>query len=256
MSVAHDVEVLAGAEAFALGEGPVGALIIHGFTSSPQVVRPLGSYLSERGIAAVAPRLPGHGTTWEDLAVRRDRDWIAAVEAAFDELAAVKERVFVVGFSFGASLAVDLVARRQGRVAGLVTIATYLRSDDPRRFLSGIVPRVLKTIPGVGNDTADPEGEREIVYDRIPTSAIHQMLRVTKRARAALGSITVPVLVVHGRNDHTAKPFNARLVYDSVASTDKELVWLDRSYHVLPFDHDRDQLFEVTYRFIRDRSDA
>ncbi len=251
----QDVQVLAGAEDFTLGDGDVGALIIHGFTSSPQVVRPLGVYLADRGIATVAPRLPGHGTTWEDLGTRRADDWVDAVEAAFGRLADAKEEVFVIGFSFGAALAVDLVARHQDRVAGLAMLASYLKTDDPRRFLAPVIPRVLKSVPGVGNDTADPDGERELVYDRVPTAAAHQMLQVTKKARAALGSISVPLLVLHGRNDHTAKPFNAELVYNSVASEDKELVWLERSYHVLPFDYDRDRVLEATYRFIAGRSE-
>ncbi len=248
--------MLEGAEEFSLGEGPVGALIIHGFTSSPQVVRPIGAYLAERGIHAVAPRLPGHGTTWQELSRCNETDWIEAVDAAFEELAATKEEVFVIGFSFGAALGIDLAARKQDRVAGLATVASFLGTKDPRRHLAPVLARVVKSLPGVGNDTADPEGDREIVYERVPAAAAHCMLRFTKRARAGLSQINCPLLVVHGRNDHTALPLWAQMIYDTAPSEKKELVWLERSFHVLPFDYDKDELLTRTYEFITENSIA
>lgn len=244
-------KILTGAEEFRLGDGPIGALVIHGYTSSPQVVRPIAEYLAERGVTALGPRLPGHGTTWQDLNTCNERQWIETVEQNFDRLASERDDVFVIGFSFGAALAIDLVARRHERVAGLVTLASFLQSKDPRRFLAPLFRRLVKSLPGVGNDTADPAAERELVYDRLPTSATHCMLRFVNRARRALPRIEVPTLVLHGRNDHTALPFNAELVYNSIGARDKELVWLDRSYHVLPFDHDRAEVFERIDRFIK-----
>ncbi|MFN2526552.1 MAG: alpha/beta hydrolase [Actinomycetota bacterium] len=250
----NEAKVLKGAEEFSLGDGPVGALIIHGFTSSPQVVRPIGTYLAERGIHAVAPRMPGHGTTWEDLSLCNEAQWVEAVDAAFEELASVKDEVFVIGFSFGAALGIDLAARKQERVAGLATLASFLGTKDPRRFLAPLMARVVKSLPGVGNDTADPEGEREIVYERVPTPAIRCMLRFTKRARSALPQINCPLLVVHGRNDHTALPLWAQLIFDSAPTQKKELLWLERSFHVLPFDYDREELLSRTFDFIKENS--
>ena len=250
------VEILPGADEFALGHpgAPTAALIIHGFTSSPQVVRPIGQHLADRGIYSVGPRLAGHGTSWQELNSCNEAMWMESAQSAFDRLLSDRDRVFVIGFSFGAALAIDLVSRHQDRVAGLVLLGSFLHTKDPRRFFSPVVRYLVKSLPGTGNDTADPEGEREIVYDRLPTAATYCMLRFVKRARRALPSIRVPVLVLHGRNDHTAHPSNATLIYDSVASDDKQIVWLERSYHVLPFDYDREQLLEQIYRFISERA--
>ena len=59
---------------------------------------------------------------------------------------------------------------------------------------------------------------------------------------------------MHGRNDHTARPFNARLVYDSISSSDKQLIWCERSFHVITLDYDRDLVFEKTFEFIKEHS--
>jgi carboxylesterase len=105
----------------------------------------------------------------------------------------------------------------------------------------------------VGNDIADPTG-KEIAYDRLPTGAAYYMLRFLKSARLGLPAVRCPVLVMHGRQDHTVHPSNAQLILDSVGSQDKELVWLDRSYHVVTLDYDRDEVFERTYEFIKGHS--
>jgi carboxylesterase len=248
-----EVRILEGAEAFSLGEGHVGALLVHGFTGSPQGLRGLGAFLAERGISVVAPLLPGHGTTWQDLNSRTADEWTAAVDAAFHEMAAEKEEVFLVGLSFGGGLVLDLAARYPLDVAGVVTLAGMVETRDPRRHLAPVIRKLVKSLPGVGNDIADPEG-KEIAYDRLPTSAAYHMLGFLKRAKMGLGAVTAPILILHGRNDHTVLPFNADVIHDSVGSTDKELVWLERSYHVITLDHDRDQVFDRTYRFIAEHS--
>jgi carboxylesterase len=105
----------------------------------------------------------------------------------------------------------------------------------------------------VANDIADPEGH-EIAYDRFPTSAGLSMVRFIRRARRHLPNVACPILVMHGRKDHTVEPFNATTIYDSVGSTDKELYWCERSYHVITLDYDRAEVYKRTYEFIEKRS--
>lgn len=250
-----EIKILEGAEAFSLGEGPVGALLVHGFTGSPQGLRGLGAYLAERGVAVSAPLLPGHGTTWQDLNSRTAKEWVETVDTAFHKMAAESDEVFLIGLSFGGGLVLDLAARYPNEVAGIVTLAGMVETRDPRRHLAPVIRKLVKSLPGVGNDIADPDG-REIAYDRLPTNAAYHMLGFLTRAKLGLGAVTAPILVLHGRNDHTVAPFNAELIHDSVGSTDKELVWLERSYHVITLDHDRDEVFDRTHRFIVEHSTA
>lgn len=250
-----EIHVLEGCEEFAFGEGKVGALLVHGFTGSPQGMRGLGEYLAERGLAVAAPRLPGHGTSWEDLGTRRSEEWVEAVETSFDHLRSQTEETFVVGLSFGAALSLDLAARRPDEVKGLVTLAGMIFSKDPRRHLAPLVAKALRSIPGVGNDIADPAG-KEFAYDRIPTKGALAMLRYLRTAEKTLPEVTAPILVIHGRQDHTVHPSNAQHIYDKVSSRHKELVTLERSYHVITLDLEKDAVFERTYDFIKEHSDA
>ena len=61
----------------------VGVLLSQGFTGSPASMVPWGRYLAEQGFGVAVPRLPGHGTTWQELNRTRWADWYGEVERAF-----------------------------------------------------------------------------------------------------------------------------------------------------------------------------
>jgi carboxylesterase len=248
-----DRNLIEGTEEFTFGDGPTSVLMIHGFTGSPQGLRGLGEYLGERGMAVTGVRLPGHGTTWQDLNAKSSADWVQTVEKGYATAAEGKDEVFIVALSFGAALAIDFIARHPDRITGLVTLAGFVRTGDPRRFLAPVIPLLTKSLPGVANDIADPEGH-EIAYDRFPTVAGLSMLRFVRHARNQLPNVRCPILVMHGRNDHTVEPFNATTIYDSAGSSDKELIWCERSYHVITLDYDRAEVYKRTYEFIEKRS--
>jgi carboxylesterase len=216
-------------------------------------MRALGDFLAAQGVRVRAPRLPGHGTTWQDLNTRKAPEWRSCVAENFDALRAEVEEVFLVGLSFGAALSLDLAAARGDQVAGIVTLAGMVFTKDPRRHLAPVIKRIVSSLPGVGNDIADPT-LKEIVYDRLPTRSTHEMLGVCARAKAGLPSIHSPILVMHGRNDHTVHPDNAQYIYDNVGSTDKELVMLERSNHVITLDYERDEVYSRTSEFIKQRA--
>ncbi|HVL63578.1 MAG TPA: alpha/beta fold hydrolase [Actinomycetota bacterium] len=254
--IVTEPQVLEGAEAFRIGSGPTGVLMIHGFTGSPQSLRALGEDLAARGCAVEGIRLPGHGTTWQDCNLATAEDWRRAVDEGFDVVADGRDEVFIVSLSFGSALAADLMARRADRrIKGWVSLAGFVHTDDPRRFVSPVVARLVGSVAGVSNDIADPDG-REVAYDRLPTRASLQMLKVIKAARTALPKVTCPVLIMHGRNDHTVKPKNAEIILSNVSSEKKELVWLERSYHVITLDYDREEVRRRTHDFIREHSDV
>ena len=68
--------------------GKIGVLLSHGFTAAPASMVPWGQYLAERGYTVAVPRLPGHGTKWQDMALTTYDDWYAAVERELESLAA------------------------------------------------------------------------------------------------------------------------------------------------------------------------
>src|SRR2546421_9897990 len=96
--------VLAGAEPFSAPGGPHGALVLHGFTGTPQSMRGLAEAFAAAGFATELPLLPGHGTTVADMAETSWAQWSGAAEAAYVDLAGRCGKVVVAGVSMGATL--------------------------------------------------------------------------------------------------------------------------------------------------------
>ena len=67
--------LLPGAEPYSHAGGRVGALVLHGFTGQPLSVKPWGQHLAGAGLSVEVPRLPGHGTRWQDLNLTTWNDW-------------------------------------------------------------------------------------------------------------------------------------------------------------------------------------
>jgi carboxylesterase len=242
--------LLPGAEPFHRDGGPVGVLVCHGFTGSPQSVRPWAEYLAERDLTVSLPLLPGHGTRWQDLQVTRWEDWYAEVDRELRALTAACEQVFVAGLSMGGTLALRLAAQHGDAVSGLVLVNPSLRGDSPAVPLLPVLRHLLPSVPGVGNDIAK-EGSVELAYDRTPLHAAWSLARLWKTVQAELPQVTQPLLLFRSPNDHVVSPANAQLLLSRISSTDVEQRLCERSFHVATLDHDGEAIFEGSLRFIR-----
>jgi carboxylesterase len=244
------VPLLPGAEPFRAAGGPVGALVIHGFTGSPVSTRPWAEHLAAGGLTVTAPRLPGHGSRWQDLNLTRWPDWYAEVDRALTELLARCERVVVMGLSVGGCLALRLAEERGPDVTGLVVVNPSLMTTDPRARLSGVLSRVVASMPGVVDDIKKP-GVTEGGYSRLPTRAFHSLRQLWALTVADLGKVTAPLLVFRSSVDHVVEAVSTETLLARVGSTDVEERVLPDSYHVATLDNDAPAIFEGSLDFAR-----
>lgn len=242
--------LLPGAEPFHHRGGPVGVLLCHGFTGSPQSLRPWADHLVEAGLTVSLPLLPGHGTRWQDMQVTRWEDWYAEVEREFLALRESCEQVFVLALSMGGALALRLTAVHGEAVAGLVLVNPSVRSDNPASVLLPVLRHVVPSLPGVANDIA-LEGSREVGYDRTPLHAAWSLSLLWKDVQARLPQVRRPVLLFHSPQDHVVSPANSELVLARISSTDVTERLCERSFHVATLDHDAAEIFGASLDFIR-----
>ena len=241
--------VVPGREAFALGEGPVGVLMVHGFSGSPASMRPMGEWFAEQGLAVEAIRLPGHGTDVEDLRGRVYTEWIDEAAGALARMREGHRTVIVFGQSMGGALAIQVAATHPGDLDGLVLCSPYV--FDVRLMALPVGRLFMKQVKGIGNDIAKP-GQDEGAYDVLPVEGISTMFRLLQLARVALPKVRAPALVFEAGTDHAIPRSNPRKVFEALGSERKELIHCPRSYHVITLDHDAPMVRERVLAFARE----
>lgn len=244
--------ILPGAEAFDYAGGPTGVLLCHGFTGTPQSLRPWGEHLAAEGVAVSCPLLPGHGTRWQDMNDTRWPDWYGEVDRAFAVLRTKCDEVFVAGLSMGGTLAIRLAEQHGPNVAGLVLVNPSLGTERWDVKLLPVLSRVLGSRPGVANDIKKA-GSREVAYDRLPLKAALSLQELWALTRAELGKVDQPVLTFRSPQDHVVEPLSGRLLLEGVSSTDVEERLLPDSYHVATLDNDAPAIFTDSAEWIQAR---
>lgn len=240
--------MIPGAEGWSVPGDGGGTLVVHGFAGTPATMRPVAEALASAGFAVSVPRLPGHGTTAEDMQATRFGDWYGAVEEARRSLADSCDRMVAVGQSLGATLLCRLAARHPG-LAGIVCINPLV--EPVEAGLKEVVQLMLDSgetvAPGVGADLADPDA-REIAYDVSPLAPALSMYEALDDLQGDLGRIACPLLIITSAGDHVVHPRNSDHLAAAVPGPVERLT-LERSFHVATLDWEREEVAARTVDF-------
>ena len=245
-----ELPLIPGAEPLSAAGSDVGVLVVHGFTGNPSTMRPLADALVAAGFTVEMPRLPGHGTTIDDMATTTWADWSGAAEAAYEDLAGRCRAVVVAGLSMGATLTAWL-AGSHPEIAGIVCInpAVSPREPEVKEMVTLMLAAGETVSPGIGSDIADPDAH-ESAYDGTPLACALSLFEALDELQPALGAITCPLLLLTSTEDHVVEPASSDHLAASVSGP-VERVTLERSYHVATLDYDKDLIAERTIAFVR-----
>lgn len=246
-------EILPGAEPWSTDgadAGSPGALCIHGFTGNPSSMRPVAEAFAAAGFAVELPRLPGHGTTVDDMLTTSWEDWSAEAEAAYQRLAARAGKVVVAGLSMGGTLTVWL-AENHPEIAGIVAINAAVAPQPAEivEMVKGMVDEGQTVMPGIGSDIAKPDVV-ESAYEGTPLAPLLSLIGAAEQISDRLGEITCPVLIMTSPQDHVVDPAASDLLA-AKASGPVERVTLERSYHVATVDYDAELIQERAVEFAK-----
>jgi carboxylesterase len=248
---AEEIHVVSTQDAapFAADGGDIGVVLSHGFTGTPASVRPWAEYLAAAGYTVRLPLLPGHGSTWRDTNATRWTDWYAAIEQAYDEVAARCSTVFAGGLSMGGTLVTRLAEQKGNAIAGLVLVNPSLGTERFDAKFAPFISWAVKSRPAIGGDIKKP-GVVEPAYDRTPVVAFASLQKLWRVTLTDLGRVTAPILLYRSREDHVVEPLSARLLHAGATATTVREVPLENSYHVATLDNDAELIFKGSVDFI------
>lgn len=161
--------------------------------------------------------------------------------------------IYLAGLSMGGMLSLIFASRFS--VAGVIAMSTlHHLPQDWRLPYAELLSRIQPSIAKGASDWHDEEAARSHVdYPNYPTRAIAELRDLLEEMRRSLGKVTVPVLLINSKDDHTVHPEerHAEQILQALGSRDKSILWIEGSGHVITRDAQRARVFQATYEFIR-----
>ena len=235
-------------------QAPYGVLVLHGLTSSLASVLPVAERLAPDGIPCAVPWLRGHGTRPEDLVGVTWRDWYADAASALDDLLARCQTASVVGLSMGALLALHLALERPARLRGIVAVAPALQVASRLAPLVPFAAPFMRWLYPPANGYSEATRARLTEgYPRMPTRTFLSFVAYARWLEPRLGAVHVPTLILQSRADRVIRPYSATRVYARLGTSDKQLLWFDRSGHEMLVDSEAPAVLDAVEAFLRAR---
>ena len=199
----------------------------------------------------LAPTLPGHGTSPEQMLATGPLDWIDAAREVLRLLSSHFEKVYLLGVSMGGALSLQVAALDSEAVSALITANAPVFLDDPDvalDLMSGPANEMMSFWPGpkfLGPPVS------ELTYSTHSRKSGLGLLTMTALAWEALPRVRAPRLVLQSVHDPIVPKPNADEIIARVGSSSKVGEWLHHSLHLVQLDTDRDEVVRLATDFVR-----
>ena len=247
-------DILPGNDSYFLPGGSTGCLLLHGFSSMPEEMRPLGDFLAGEGFTVLGARLAGHATHPEDLRRVRWTDWLDDVDAGLGALSKTCSRRVLIGQSLGGMIALTAAGRMD--VSAVVALSTPYGVPKAERLMDWLLrvfhPTIHKDVSRFPIDHPLYH-RRELnypAYPEFPACILTEMDRLGAAMLQALPHVHVPVLLIHSRTDQEVPFQSMQNIYDHLDSQHKEMLAVDGMGHSLVMDPRRQEIFVAVERFL------
>lgn len=224
-----------------------GCLLIHGFTGGSFEVAPLAQFLENKTDWKISiPTLPGH----EEDGHFKGIDFLHWVEAAEKELAyliATCDEVYLIGFSMGGMIASHLSTKYP--VKKLVLLSAAYHYVSPYKFMKELIELIVAYMKN--------EHRNLLMYHRlqnklkrIPLTAVRQFHKLVHNFRPDIKNVSIPTFIAHGLNDSIVPPKSSKQIFQQIGSSEKQIMWIDNSNHLICLCDDNGILFEKMVDFL------
>ena len=236
-------------------------LILHGLAEHSGRYKNVVDYFIPLGYAVYGYDQRGHGKSpgarcyvdrFQDLVVDLNT-FVTMVNKFHPGL-----KVFLMGHSIGATVAVTYSVQYPDAVAGLILSGAVLKPGESITPLMKIMARVLSVLfPRMGvspldSSTISRDKAVAIAYDndplvyrgKIPARMGAEALNIMEQyLPPRLGEIKLPLLILHGGEDRLSNKEGSIFLYKGAASTDKILKIYEGLYHEIYNEPERAQVF-------------
>jgi alpha-beta hydrolase superfamily lysophospholipase len=213
-------------------------VVVPGFNSHSGYYHWVAELLAGQGLAVYVVDLRGRGhSDGERFYIDSMADYVADVDglAQIAKAANPGLKLFVLGHSAGGVVSCIYTLEHQADVAGLVCASFAFQVPAPDfaiaalKGLSHLAPHAhvlalknelfSRDPAAIAAMNADPL----IAHETQPTKTVAELARADDRLKASFDQFTLPVLILHGTDDHATKPQGSQFFFDHAGSADKTL---------------------------------
>lgn len=214
-----------------------GILLIHGLLASPAELRDYGHYLAQQGYTVLGIRIQGHGTSPRALRELNNQQWYASVQRGLNILKLHCSKLFVIGFSTGAALALKLALENSDDIIAVTAVSVPIKFVDTSFMLVPLLHGTNKFVqwvstfegvkPYIENDPEHPD----INYRNTPVRALYELRLLIQEIESLLPEITTPTLVCYADQDPVVAIQSAEIVFEKLGAEQKQLHIIEAQQH-------------------------
>lgn len=238
--------------------------LIHGFGDTAFKMKYLATYLSEHDFSVYSTTIPGLTGRPYGIEVSY-KLWLKQIKDEYLTLKRIFDKVIIIGFSTGATLAMNLVENMEEHLKPnkLVLISPALF------FVNRYIPLSLQIIGMRIYTFFNPfpkrlnnshliymdQVQREIFMnnERIDGKSVIEVLKLAKVTKKIIDNLkNLPVLIIHPANDIVVSPYSSEFL---VKKLNRENVLYKKFYksgHPIIVDLEKEACFYEIFLFIKD----
>lgn len=194
----------------------------------------------EKGFITICPKLHGHTGNKKDLRGANYKQWIDSGEQAFLDIREKCDKIFLIGFSMGGLVAVNLAVKYN--IDGIITLSSPIYHWDFKMIYKNILSDL--------KHKQFKHAKRYIKASSIPFSALFNFKVFQAKSKQLFQEIKVPLFVAQGMADDTVQHRSAEFIYSSAKSKEKSIKYYAKSHHLICCSEDSPQLFEDILDFV------
>jgi acylglycerol lipase len=242
--------------------------ICHGVNSHGGQYVWTAAQLVARGFAVYAVDLRGRGKSeGERFYVEDVTDYVSDVRGMI-AIATARDPglpVYLLGHSAGGVTSCTYALDHQGDIDGLICESFAFQVPAPGfvlsaiKGLSHIAPRLGVLTLKMKDFTRDPDALAALEADPLtkdevqPAATVAALVRADERLHDSFGEITLPVLILHGSDDHATVCRGSEFFHAHAGSADKTLKIYKDHYHDLLNDIGKEQVLADIVSWIEAR---
>jgi alpha-beta hydrolase superfamily lysophospholipase len=173
--------------------------------------------------------------------------------------------LFLYAHSLGGGIVLDYLVRKDPKIKGAIVTSPWLKlsfePDESKVKLAGIMknifPGLIQTsgliVDHISHDQKVVEAYKNdpLVHGKISVSLFHSAMSAASNALKNAASLKLPLLLMHGTDDHICSPEGSREFASKAKSVDLKL-W-DGGYHELHNDLYRHEVFNYIITWLNSR---